>query len=300
MKIVARILPAAAALFCAPIASAVEGPSFDCAIASTQIETLICGSKELAELDRNLAQAYAAALDVATRWDQQPETVDQNDPDAPLVMPPADAVIGLKNAQRVWLDGRNSCAEDADLSVCVASAYRDRTTILELAYDLVGPGGYPIERQFESFSGVPDVVMEVVRDNPDCALEHVYPGASAYDLDQGYTLWEVYCWGGAYNFGSALVLVANVDHDTATTVFLDGPPEKPDFGRSSLTSPNVHLDTGDITSYNKYRGPGDCGFFARYRWDGRATIRLMEFQEKPDCDGVFVDPTEYPTIYRAR
>ncbi len=58
MKILAAALLVAAA---AP-ALAQNGPSFDCAKASTAIERAICKSPELAKADREMAAAYAVLV----------------------------------------------------------------------------------------------------------------------------------------------------------------------------------------------------------------------------------------------
>lgn len=67
----------------------VEVPSFDCTRASTPTEFVICGTPELARLDRRLAEAYSQAL-AAT-----------SDP------------VSIRAEQQAWLGIRNSCGGNA-------------------------------------------------------------------------------------------------------------------------------------------------------------------------------------------
>ena len=95
-------------------------PSFDCTQKLTSsVEQRICRDPQLAALDRQLADAYAAALAKAT---------------------PADAQA-LATAQRGWIKGRNDCWKSADIPACVDTAYHDRITELQARYRLLEPVG---------------------------------------------------------------------------------------------------------------------------------------------------------------
>jgi hypothetical protein len=48
--------------------------------------------------------------------------------------------------------------------------------------------------------------------------------------------------------------------------------------------------------FTKFRGPGDCGSFAQYQWQGSG-FELVEFRAKSACDGVALDVDDYPIIY---
>ncbi|MEG3435806.1 DUF1176 domain-containing protein [Pannus brasiliensis CCIBt3594] len=51
-----------------------------------------------------------------------------------------------------------------------------------------------------------------------------------------------------------------------------------------------------LTVHTKYRGLGDCGTFARYRWrDTR--FQLIEYRIKENCDGKYIDPDRYSRVY---
>ncbi len=86
--------------------------SFDCARASTDIEHTICSSRDLARLDRHVADEYANALVWAV--------------DNP-------AREKLKSEQRAWLGERDTHCRAAAQSMgsCLAAAYQARLTALQ-------------------------------------------------------------------------------------------------------------------------------------------------------------------------
>lgn len=58
---IAALVLASAAILSAHVARA-DGPSFDCAKASTRVEKVICASPELSDLDAKMSQSYQKAL----------------------------------------------------------------------------------------------------------------------------------------------------------------------------------------------------------------------------------------------
>ncbi len=92
-------------------------PSFDCALATEPLETLICGDAGLADLDRTLADSYHAAL--ATRA--------------------VEAQAALQDEQRAWAANRSvSCGVDGAPAIevdeaigCLIALYRARIAELQ-------------------------------------------------------------------------------------------------------------------------------------------------------------------------
>ncbi|HMA51739.1 MAG TPA: lysozyme inhibitor LprI family protein [Magnetospirillaceae bacterium] len=84
---------------------------FDCAKATSRVETLICADQTLSALDDQMGNAYRAALT-------------QGDP------PPADIARNQKN----WLSFRSGCARpdsnDAEAGACLTFQYRQRIEFL--------------------------------------------------------------------------------------------------------------------------------------------------------------------------
>lgn len=87
------------------------GPAFDCSKAQGSIEELICGSAELARLDRHLNTAYAERLAAVTPAEKR----------------------NLRAEQRGWIKGRNECWKSSDPYQCAVGTYTDR--IAELSMD---------------------------------------------------------------------------------------------------------------------------------------------------------------------
>jgi len=84
-------------------------PSFKCGKSSNEIEQLICGNAELAELDVSLANLYKSVLKNT----------------------PAKAQQRLKTEQIGWVKGRNDCWKSADQVACTRSAYQERINELK-------------------------------------------------------------------------------------------------------------------------------------------------------------------------
>lgn len=100
-----------------------DGPSFDCARATSNAEVFVCEDPALAELDRRLAERYAAAV-AASRA---------------LEVGSAEALAELEATQRGWIKGRDECWKADDLRACVEEAYSRREGELVARYMLETP-----------------------------------------------------------------------------------------------------------------------------------------------------------------
>ena len=104
-------------------ALAQDGPSFDCANAGSEAESLICSDADLARLDRRLADRFGAALSVVQGLDAGA----------------ADAEAELRATQRGWISGRDDCWKAEDLRACVSDAYLRREGELVATWQLEEP-----------------------------------------------------------------------------------------------------------------------------------------------------------------
>jgi uncharacterized protein len=113
-----------------PGAAAAQGPTFDCAKADGEVETLICKDTALAALDRQLDGVYKAAT--AKARDAEPAR--------------------LRADQRGWLSGRNECWKTrgapayltaswqaTTVRECVEAQYKLRISELQAVWRLVSP-----------------------------------------------------------------------------------------------------------------------------------------------------------------
>lgn len=117
----ARVLGALLALDAVGSAFAAPGGmSFSCTQKLTSsVEQRICKDEALSALDRQMAEAYQAAL--ARTSGSEAET--------------------LATAQRAWVKSRNDCWKASDVPACIESAYRHRTSELQARYRLLAPVG---------------------------------------------------------------------------------------------------------------------------------------------------------------
>ncbi|UEM24625.1 lysozyme inhibitor LprI family protein (plasmid) [Skermanella mucosa] len=93
-----------------------QAPSFPCAKAAAgSIEEMVCGDRELSDLDRRLDDVYAQASRKAANEH-----------------PPV-----LKAEQRGWIKGRDDCWKSSDKRGCVRDSYRLRIAELQAEYRLV-------------------------------------------------------------------------------------------------------------------------------------------------------------------
>ena len=81
------------------------GPSFECTAASTPVERAICGSARLAQLDREIAQAYSLAISSLSGEGAQDFTA----------------------SQRAWIAQRNGCGSNM---ACLDNVMSQRATML--------------------------------------------------------------------------------------------------------------------------------------------------------------------------
>lgn len=258
-----------------------SGPGSNCDTASNGVERLICDDPVLAQLDLTLSASYAAAR--ATAVEEGSAALDK-----------------LSEAQEIWQTRRDQCDGADDLTDCIAQAYEDRIQLLQIAYQQIVPGGYPVQRIVDRFRDAPKPVMEAVRSISDCTLETVGSQTmTVYDLDLGYELWAVPCWSADYNDGAALVTVAYGDPNSANPVMFERSPDDETAARGSLAAPTVDIITGQIYSFHKADEAGSCGEYLRYGWDGRETVRLLEKREQTDCNGKWRDPNQYNLVYLA-
>lgn len=111
-------------LACLPqLAISQDGPAFDCAAAQSSAEKLVCDDPGLAELDRRLAERFAAALSVARGLDSGAKAAEDE----------------LRATQRGWISGRDECWKEPDLGTCVRQQYLMREGELVARYLLEPP-----------------------------------------------------------------------------------------------------------------------------------------------------------------
>lgn len=182
--------------WCAVTAEA-QGPSFDCAKADGEVETLICKDGALAALDRQLDEVYKAAAGKAR--DAMPAR--------------------LRAEQRGWVSGRNECWkargapayltatwQATSVRECVAAQYRLRISELQAVWRLVSP------RPPVAYTCANNPANEVVATffDTDPATARLERG------DRTQTVWQVAAASGARYEGQNVEFWIKGDEATVT------------------------------------------------------------------------------------
>lgn len=149
-------------------------------------------------------------------------------------------------------------------------------------------------------TGAPANLPRALRDQMsrqyDCASNYdpdSLPDLERFALGGGATLVLMPCGAGAYNFSSVPYIVragkAQIARFDAATGFgeNDGPP--------MLVNAGFDAKTGELTSFAKGRGLGDCGTAQSFVWDGTG-FRLTEQRMMGECRG----STNWLAVWRAR
>lgn len=158
---------------------------------------------------------------------------------------------------------------------------------------------------FNSLGTVPGGVLDAVRrDAPNCDPSAT-PGIGAkYAVSSAMTLWEIPC--NLYARTGTSVFVTSLNDNPGYSSILGLPP-LPDGSSGSdflyeMRLPIVSPQSATFVS-EFYDGDGTCGSYEKYQLravEGEALeFFLIEYRNKPDCDGRQGDPRDFPLVYRA-
>ena len=158
---------------------------------------------------------------------------------------------------------------------------------------------------FNALSQVPSGVLQsILRDAPDCDPANTTGAGMRYAVSSAMSLWEVPCNLYARAGSSVFVTALNENPDWSNVLLF---PSVPDHGdgqahyevRSAEVKPANALVTSAF-----YDGDGSCGSFEAYQLravEGEALeFFLIEYREKPSCDGQDGDARGFPLVYRVR
>nr|WP_321446099.1 hypothetical protein [uncultured Cohaesibacter sp.] len=158
---------------------------------------------------------------------------------------------------------------------------------------------------FNNLSAVPSGVLDAIgRDATDCAPANTPGMGMRYAISDAMTLWEVPCNLYARTGSSVYVTSLNDNPSYSSVLVLPSVPDHRDgHDLYELRSPQVNPSNALVTSAF-YDGDGTCGSFEAYQLravEGEALeFFLIEYREKPSCDGVEGDARRFPLIYRAQ
>jgi hypothetical protein len=147
------------------------------------------------------------------------------------------------------------------------------------------PGQKAEQRDLPAALTALDAVKECQIDVPDAKAE-------VWRVGVDRLLWIVPCWRGAYNFGSRLYIA---DEAGAGAQAL-GLPTGLRGATPFVVNGDFDPETGELSSFDKGRGLGDCGYARTWVWTGRGFALKREVGIE-ECWGLSAD--EWPVTYEA-
>ncbi|MTI45367.1 uncharacterized protein JM93_01242 [Roseibium hamelinense] len=163
----------------APVAA--EAPSFDCALAESSAEKLVCSNSDLAELDQKLAGTYAKAVSALGQAADATQALNR-----------------LKATQRGWVKGRDECWKASDEQACIKEAYERRIGMLTARYMLIPDvepvfytcNGNPADEIVASFYPSTPASVRLERgDTVEAAVQAVSGSGARYLGNFGLVFW---------------------------------------------------------------------------------------------------------------
>ncbi|KQY35393.1 hypothetical protein ASD38_02185 [Caulobacter sp. Root487D2Y] len=200
---------------------------------------------------------------------------------------------GGKELGRVSLAGMVAALRYAD-----DQQKRAGTVTAMVAKGAVPAAGVPAPPPAPVLHAAPAVAQTGLPAKPPAAIKALFskaecdlgPGRDdkpeAFRLSADKVLWQVPCWGAAYNFGSLFVIADKADR---LSLALEG------VGDGVLVNAEYDPKTRLLSAYNKGRGIGDCGDSSQWVWTGEA-FALSEATVMPVCRGYGGD---WPTTFHA-
>ena len=146
---------------------------------------------------------------------------------------------------------------------------------------------------------IPDRIIRMQALDPNCERADM-PGIFAPERHQvavNQWLHIIPCNFGAYNLVLRLY-IENREFDEIRPLFFATYSDDNGWGgTNALINADFDAETKILTSFNRGRGLGDCGSFAKYEWN-EYDFKLLEFRYWEACDGTHM-PADWPVIYLA-
>lgn len=159
--------------------------------------------------------------------------------------------------------------------------------------------------QFESLDAVPREMRRYIGQNIEaCELDTTAGIGARYAISDAMTLWEIPCALFASQGTSVYAAALNDNPEQFAFLAFPVPPGEPEGGeRYDMMSPTVSVKDAIVTSMSLGQD-GSCGIYERHQLravEGEAVeFVLLEYREKPDCDGFQADPKAFPLVYSAK
>lgn len=129
-----------------------------------------------------------------------------------------------------------------------------------------------------------------------CSADLSKPKDEARALNAAEMLVFLECRRGAYQSDYLAYRVARDDPKNVNLLTLPVAPGLEQRFEDSLSQPEWDLESGTLTVGAKGRGVADCGYWAKWRFNGK-TFALAEYHEQRICAG---RPWDWPALYRTK
>lgn len=128
-------------------------------------------------------------------------------------------------------------------------------------------------------------------------------GSQVYAVDEQTKLVQLQCSLAAYQGVYEYYLYSETNQRVQVKPLMlagyipnDSGNFEPQETRILAGLPDYNPEEKLLSIFTKGRGLGDCGTFAEYRLVGEK-FELQEYRVKLECDGNYIEPTEYPLVY---
>jgi hypothetical protein len=147
----------------------------------------------------------------------------------------------------------------------------------------------------------PRAVIEASLKTADCnqPLVQSLNNVTYHELGAGFSLAMVPCWSGPYQESHMMFLVAPKTGGMPKLLQFDEWTDKKFRPARVLWLAGYESDTRRLTSFMKFRGPGDCGAAGEWTWTG-SEFRMAGYWYKRDCDGEEFDRGERHQVFPPR
>lgn len=149
---------------------------------------------------------------------------------------------------------------------------------------------------------VPAAFVRAGRNKYGCDAAFMKTGVRGFQLSEESAIWQIPCESFAYQTTAvyALVYLPDPTQNLAFLTFQSPRGHRRSNDPGVLMSPQWNIRTRTVTSISRGRALGDCGVLERHRVTAEGNFKLVEYREKPRCDGKPGKPEQFPLVFRAR
>jgi hypothetical protein len=164
----------------------------------------------------------------------------------------------------------------------------------------VGPGMF--ERYPVRLNQVPAKMTDASRKQFGCEPALMKKGVTAFQLSEEAAIWQIPCGDYGTKFSVVYALVYIPDPSANYNFLPLAVPKGVNrgLGGHALMDPKWDMKNRTVTGIHTEGNGSDCGQYERYQVTDEGKLRLVEFREKPNCDGRSLKPQDFPIVFKAK